>query len=106
MNPRRRAANPSRNVRRRHADAAKEWMKRNLNPDGKVRHHPFLVERNDTHLRVRKILRQKPAPRTERVVGIRNRQLDLFDSDFEYVTRLRAFDKDRPGENMPARSFV
>src|SRR5437588_6165041 len=106
MNPRRRAAGAARNVRWRNADAPKEWPQRNLDPIGKVRDHSLLVERNDAHLRVRKILRQKPTSGTERVVSVRNRQLDRFDTNFEHVTRLRAFDKDRPCKNVPARSFV
>src|SRR5438132_1482281 len=106
MNPRRRARDAARNVRWRHTDAAKEWMKRYLDPVRKVRDHSFLVERNDAHLRVRKVLRQKTTSRTERVVSIRNRQLDLFDSDFEHVTRLCALDKDWPSKNMPTRPFI
>ena len=71
-----------------------------------MRDHAFRIERDDAHLRVGKVFGNSAAARTERVVGIRNRQLDRFDSDFEYVTRLRAFDEDWPGENVPARSFV
>ena len=81
-------------------------MQRNLNAVGKVRHHPRFIQRNDADLRVRKIFGQKAAPRTERVVSVGNRQLDRFDSDFQHVTRLSSFDKDRPGQNVSARSFV
>ena len=106
MNPGRRARDAARNVRRRDTNAAKEWMQRNLDPVGKVRNHSFLIERNDAHLGIRKILRKKSASGTESVVSVRNRQLDLLDSDFEYVTRLGTFDEDWPGENVPTRAFV
>ncbi len=81
-------------------------MQRNLNPVGKVRDHTFFIERNDAHLWIRKIFRQKPAARAEGVISVGNRQLDRFDSDFEHVAWLSSFDKDRPGENVPAWSFV
>src|SRR5438132_10215344 len=106
VNPGRRARDAARNVRRRDTNAAKEWMQRNLDPVGKVRNHSFLIERDDAHLGIRKILRKKSASGTESVVSVRNRQLDLFDSDFEHVTRLSAFDEDWPGENVSTRAFV
>ena len=106
MNPRRPAADASRNIRRRHADAAKERTKRNIDAVREVRKHLLRVERNDSHARIRKVFREVAAPRTERVVGVWNGQLDILDSNFEHVARLGAFDKDWASENVTARPFV
>ena len=106
VNSGRRTVDASRGRRRRDADAAKEWTQWNLDAIGKMRDHAFRIERDDAHLRVGKIFGDSTAARAERVVGIRNRQPDLFDSDFEHVTRFRALDENRPGENVPARTFV
>src|SRR2546421_9683320 len=50
------------------------------------------------------LFRSIATSRTERVVSVGNRQLDVFDSNFEHIARLSAFDEDRPGENVTARS--
>ena len=44
--------------------------------------------------------------RPERVVGVRNRQLDGQDFHFQHVAGLRVFDVNRPGENVSAGAFV
>src|SRR5207248_3243181 len=63
-------------------------------------------ERNEHPARIRKLRRDVAAPRTERIVSVGNRQLDIFDSNFEHVARLGAFDKDWASENVTARPFV
>ena len=88
---------------RRVAHAAEKRMQRNVDARSEMRDAFLLVERNDFHFRVRKIVGEVAASRAERVVGVGNRQLDFLDADFEHVARLRVFDVDRSGENVPAR---
>src|SRR5437764_9244485 len=106
MHPGRRARNAAGNFRWRHADAAKERMQRNIDAVREMRNHLLRVELNDPHARIRKVFREVAAPRTERVVGVWNGQLDILDSNFEHVARLGAFDKDWASENVTARPFV
>ncbi len=52
------------------------------------------------------ILRQKSAGRPERIVRIRNRQLDGHNAHLQRVPRFGAFNVNRPGQNVPARPLV
>ena len=104
--PRRSAIEAARAFRRRVAHAAEKGMQRNLDARGKFRHHALLVERNDFYFRVRIIVGQIAAPRPERVVGIRNRQLDRQNFHFQHVADFRAFDVNRTRQNVSARAFV
>src|SRR5438046_3060060 len=106
MNPRRRTVDAAGGRRRRDPDAAEKWTQRNLDAISEMPDHALRIERDDADLSVGKILRNGAGARTERVVSIRNRQLDLLDAHLEHIARLRAFNEDRPGENMPTRSFV
>src|SRR5262249_42947139 len=106
MHPRRPAVDSTGDLRPRHANAAKERPERNVDALGEVCHHPFLIERNDPHLPVRKILRPDTTPRTERVVRVWNRQLDLLNSHFEDITGFRAFNEDWARQNMSTWTFV
>src|SRR5439155_19117673 len=105
-NPRRSAVEAARAFRRGVAHAAEKRMQGNLDARREFRDHAFFIQRNNFYFRVRIIVRQIAAPRTERVVGVRNRQLDRQDFYFENVAGFRAFDVNRAGQNVPARAFV
>src|SRR5712691_9075430 len=75
-------------LRRRDADAAEKWVKRNLDPRSELRDHPAPVERDDLHPRVRKILGQVTPSRTETVVRVRNGEIDPLDANLQDVARL------------------
>jgi hypothetical protein len=106
VEPRRSAADAARSLRRRDAHTPKERPQRNLDPIGKVRYHAVPVEWDDFDSRVRKFIRQKTGARPKAVVRIRNGEPDRLDTHFECVARLGAFDVNRPGENVSARSLI
>ena len=81
-------------------------MQRNFNAVGEFRHHALAVQRNDFHLGTAKILQEKTAGRTERIVSVRNGELDGNDAHFQGVAGLRAFDVNRAGEHVTARPAV
>src|SRR6266705_670462 len=106
VNPRRRAAYPARHVRQRDAEASEERPQRYFYSIREAADHSLLVERDDLYFRIWKVLGEKAPPGTKCVVRIRYRKLDRLDADFEDVPRLGALDEDRPGQYVPAWSFV
>ena len=71
-------------------------MQRNLNSGTEFRHHAFAVERNNLHLAIREVFRQEAADWAESVIGVRNREFDLLDANFEGVSRFGLLDIDWP----------
>src|SRR5437879_4988840 len=63
------------------------------------RHHPLFIERNDFHFRVRIIVGQIAATRSEPVVRVRNGKFYSENFYFEHVTNFRAFDVNRSEEH-------
>src|SRR5262249_2673578 len=102
----RRAADAARRFGRRHAHAAEKWAQRDFDTVAEARHHPLLVQRDYLHLRVWVIFRQKASSRSEGGVGVRDGELDGLNPPFEHVARFRAFDINRPGQNMSAGTFI
>ena len=92
--------------RRRVAHAAEKGMQRNLDARREFRHHALFIQRNDFYFRVRIIVRQIAAAGPESVVGVRNCQLDCQDFHFQHVANFRAFNVNRPREDVPAGPLV
>src|SRR6202158_4053504 len=88
------------------APGACTGMQRTLNARREFRHHPLLIQRNDFHFRVRIIVGQIAATRSEPVVRVRNGKFYGENFYFEHVAGFRAFDVNRPSENVPAGPFV
>jgi len=105
-NPRRRAVEAARTFRRRVAHAAEKRDAVESRCRREFRHHPLFIQRNDFHFCVRIIVGQIPAARAERVVGVRNSEPYGQNFDFEHIANFRAFDVNRPGENVSARALV
>ena len=59
MNPGWSAADTAAGFGRRDAHAAEERAQRDFNAVAETSHHPLFIQRNDLHLRVREILRQR-----------------------------------------------
>src|SRR6185437_1980729 len=89
VHSRRRAVEPAECGIRRVTYAAEEWSQRNVDAVGEVSEHLLLVERDYAHSGVAEILGQKAALAAERVVRIRNRQVDLLYAHLQHVTRVR-----------------
>src|ERR1700678_2653092 len=89
---------------RGYAHAAEERMQRDCDTGREERHHVFTIEVDDARVTLFEVFFEKARRRAEAVVRPRYRHRDLVDVEFENVTRLSAFDKDRPGKNMPARA--
>src|SRR5256712_2681638 len=104
--PRRIAADTPRNFRRSNAHAAEEGMQRDLDALGEMRDHPRFIQRDDFHARVGKVVGEEAAAGAESVVGVGYGEADFLDAHFEDVAGLGAFDGDRAGKNVPARSLV
>src|SRR5690349_15400444 len=100
------AINAAKAFRRRHAHAAKERMQRNLDARRKFRHHTFAVQRNDLHLAIRKVFRQKAARGAKRVVSVRYGQIDLLDAHFQRVSGLGFVHVNRAIQKVAAGSFI
>src|SRR5262249_51824131 len=106
MDPWRCAVDSAIPLRRGFADTAEEWMQRDLDTGGEPGDHALPVQRDDLGARVGKIISQKTRTGAKSVVSIWNGQLDLLDAHFQRVTGLRAFNKNRSRQNMPAGTFV
>src|SRR6266576_4790352 len=106
VHPRWRAADPARHLRRRHADASKEGRQGNFDSRAESRDPALLIEWNNFRLSIRKIVRQETEAGPEAVVGVRNREPNGQNSDFENITGLGAFNVNWAGQDMAARAFV
>src|SRR3984957_21343715 len=95
MDARRRAVNSAGSFRRSDSQAAEKGMQRNLDARSEPCDHAFAVERNDPHLAIRKVFRQKAAIWSEGVVGVWNREVDFVNANFQRVPRLCFFDEYR-----------
>ncbi len=105
-NPRRSAVEAARALGRCVAHAAEKGMQRNLDARSEFRHHALFIQRNDFHFRVRIIVGQIATAGAKAVVGVRNGKFYGENFYFEDVAGFRAFDVNRPRENVPAGPFV
>src|SRR5215469_16935098 len=81
-------------------------MQRDLDVRSKLGNHALAIEWNDAHARVGKVFRQEAASWRESVIGVRDPQIDLLNSDLQRVSRIGPFDEHRSIKDVSARSLV
>ena len=101
---RRRGIIAAKGRRRRDAHAAEKGAERNVDARREPAHHRLAVERDDLHPRIGEIVGQEAGAVAERVIGIGNGEIDLEDPDLERVAGFRTLDRDRAGQDVPARA--
>ncbi len=105
-NPWRSAVEAARVLGRSVAHAAEKGMQRNLDARREFCHHALLIERNNFYFRVRIIVGQIAAAGAEGVVRVRNRKFYGQNFHFQHIANFRAFNVNRPRQNVPAGTFV
>ena len=104
--PGRSAADAPGDQRRRHPNAAKKRLERYFNAVGESGNHSTVVQWDDSHPGIWKVIRKESPSRAKGVVGVGYGELDRLYSHFEHVTRLGALDINWPCQNVPARSLI
>ena len=92
--------------RRRDTHAAEEGMQRHLYARREMRDHTLAIEGDDLHPRVGEILAEDAQAVTKAVVGVRDRQIDAVDMDFQRVAGFGAVDIDGTGQDVAAGPAV
>src|SRR5262245_61792616 len=106
MPPRRAARDPSDERRRRDTDRAKKWRELQRNAGTELDAVGTGLPAQQTKVRVRKVARNDSTTRVERHDAERMQKLDGQDSYLERVSWLSAFDEDRAGQWMSARTSL